>query len=162
MLSGINADVTRREVVVWMMVRSFGIGLSMMPIMTGGISALPPNVVSVGSAFNNVVQRVAGAFGIAALTAMSTGWQAQAMADRSALIRPGANADGRLTELARQGFGGMYPMMRQLRLETMASSYSAVFQVIAAMTFAGAILALFLRHGSARAESGERDAPEIG
>jgi EmrB/QacA subfamily drug resistance transporter len=162
MLSGINADVTRREVVVWMMIRSFGIGLSMMPIMTGGISALPPAMVSVGSAFNNVVQRVAGAFGIAALTAFSTGWQAQRMSDRSALIRPGANTDGRLVEMARQGFNGMYPMMRQLRLETMASSYSAVFQVIAVMTFAGAVLALFLRNGPATADDGGREAPEIG
>lgn len=162
MLSGINADVTRHDIVVWMMVRFFGIGLSMMPIMTGGISALPPNVVSVGSAFNNMVQRVAGAFGIAALTAMSIGWQAQGMADRSALIRPGANADGRLVELSRRGFAGMYPMLQQLRLEVLASSYSSVFRVVAALTFAGAVLALFLRNGPVKVETGEREAVEVG
>ena len=161
MLTGINADVTRHDVVVWMMIRSFGIGLSMMPIMTGGISALPPSMVSVGSAFNNVVQRVAGAFGIAALTALSTGWQAQRMADRSALLRPGADADDRMVEMARQGFAGMYPMMRQLRLETMASSYSAAFQVIALLTFAGAVLSLFLRNGPPKADAG-REAAEVG
>ena len=34
--------MTRSELVWWMCVRALGTGLAMMPIMTGGLSSLPP------------------------------------------------------------------------------------------------------------------------
>jgi len=162
MLCGINADVTRKEVILWMMLRSLGIGLSMMPIMTGGISALPPEAVGFGSAFNNVVQRVSAAFGLAALTAIASRHQAQTLADRSGLLHLGANADGRLTGMANQGALGLYPLMQQLQLRALAESYSDVFLIVGVLTLSGAVLALFLRHGAVRSGGGEREAVEIG
>jgi MFS family permease len=41
LLTRINIDMTRSELIEWMMIRAAGLGLGMMPIMTGGISALP-------------------------------------------------------------------------------------------------------------------------
>lgn len=35
----------------------------MMPIMTGGLASLPPGIVSSGSAFNTLTQRVTASFG---------------------------------------------------------------------------------------------------
>ena len=44
----------------------------MMPIMTGGLSAVPPDQVDGASAFNNVVQRTSSALGLAGLTSLVT------------------------------------------------------------------------------------------
>jgi EmrB/QacA subfamily drug resistance transporter len=162
MLSGINADVTRKEVIVWMSVRSLGLGLSMMPIMTGGISALPPSKVSSGSAFNNVIQRTSAAFGLAALTALATSQQAQVTADRAGLLHLGTGSQ-QLREMARQGALGLYPLWRRLELETLAQAYSDVFLVVSGLTLVSAGLALFLRHGTApQAGAGERETAEVG
>ncbi|GAA5168858.1 DHA2 family efflux MFS transporter permease subunit [Pseudonocardia eucalypti] len=159
LMADISADITRQEVVVWTMVRSLGVGLCMMPIMTGGISALPPEIVSSGSAVNTIVQRVATAFGLAALTALATTVQAQTLADRAALLDPGA--DPRLHELAARGASALYPLMRELQLQTMATSFHDVFLVIAWMSFAAAGLALLQRHGRP-ARAGTAEPAEIG
>ena len=64
--------------VMWLLtLRAAGMGLCMMPIMTGGLSVVPPSQVSQASAFNNVVQRTTAALGLAVLTAMVTNQQAQ-------------------------------------------------------------------------------------
>jgi hypothetical protein len=160
MLCGINADVTRREIVVWMMIRSFGIGLSMMPIMTGGISSLPPSAVGYGSAFNNVVQRTSMAFGLAALTALATSQQAQSTADRAALIHYGASQ--RIHQMVEQGPLRLYPMWRQLQLQTLAQAYSDVFLVVGVLTLLSVGLAMMLRHGPAPREgTGQPEAAEV-
>src|SRR5689334_15253861 len=76
---------------VWLLVlRAVGRGLAMMPIMTGGLSAVPADRVDGASAFNNVTQRTTAALGLAVLTAMVTNSRAQIGADRAALVLPGA------------------------------------------------------------------------
>jgi EmrB/QacA subfamily drug resistance transporter len=148
LLTGINADMTRPELIVWMMIRAAGLGLGMMPIMTGGISALPANVVNAGSAFNTLTQRVTSALGLAALTALATGEQAQLMSDRSGLINPlSASADPRILAMEKQGPGGLLPLWQQLQVEVQAQAYSNVFLVAGVCTLAGVGLALFLRNG---------------
>jgi hypothetical protein len=72
--------MTRPELIVWMTIRAAGLGLSMMPIMTGGLSALPAALSSAGSAFNTLTQRVSSALGLAVLTALATVQEAQFMA----------------------------------------------------------------------------------
>jgi len=53
---------TSHEHLIWLLtLRAFGMGIAMMPIMTGGIAAVPPALVSRASAFNNVVQRTSAA-----------------------------------------------------------------------------------------------------
>ena len=79
---------TSHEHLIWLLaLRAVGMGIAMMPIMTGGIAAVPPAMVSQASAFNNVVQRTSAALGLAILTAMVSRSQAQLSADRSALFR---------------------------------------------------------------------------
>ncbi len=58
--------MTRGEIVLWTCIRSAGVGLSMMAVMTGGISALPTDLTTSGSAINTVTQRVSAALGLAA------------------------------------------------------------------------------------------------
>ena len=142
----VNVDMTRQELVIWMMVRAAGIGLAMMPIMTGGLSVLPPSLASAGSAFNTICQRVAGSLGLALLSAMSTVQQAQFMADRSGLVQangPGTNPQ--IVSLEQQGQAALIPLWQALKNEVEAQAYSNIFLVLAALTAAGVVLAFFLR-----------------
>ena len=52
--------------------RAAGMGLAMMPVMTGGMAILPQSAVNQGSAWNNVSRQVAGAIGLAAVSAMAS------------------------------------------------------------------------------------------
>ncbi|HZZ51978.1 MAG TPA: DHA2 family efflux MFS transporter permease subunit [Pseudonocardia sp.] len=162
LLTQINADLTRPELIAWMMIRAAGIGLAMMPIMTGGISALPSSIVSAGSAFNTLTQRVTAALGLAVLTALATGEQAQFMANRAALLASeGPNMDSRLVQMQGQGPGGLLPLWQQLSLEVQAEAYSNVFLIAGSVTLAGVALAFMLRHGKIK-KSDDVEPVEIG
>lgn len=49
-------------------IRSFGMGLAMMPMTTAGMNSIPPGDVGRASALSNVCRQVGGSFGIAILT----------------------------------------------------------------------------------------------
>jgi EmrB/QacA subfamily drug resistance transporter len=162
LLTGINIDMTRPELIGWMMIRAAGIGLAMMPIMTGGISSLPPSIVNAGSAFNTLTQRVTSALGLAVLTAVATAQQAQFMADRSALVQAnGPGMDPRIVTMEKQGQAGLLPLWQQLHVEVEAQAYSNVFLIAGICTLAGVVLALFLRHGKA-VGTGDAEPVEVG
>jgi EmrB/QacA subfamily drug resistance transporter len=155
LLRGISADMTHTEVIWWLMVMALGIGLAMMPIMTGGLSTLPAEMINSGSALNNVVQRVSQAIGLAGLTALATTLQAQDLADRSGLLNS-FTTDPRATALQRQGPLGLYPLWQRTNLEVLASAYSNIFLIITILLLVAALLALFLRHGPATTDSADR------
>ncbi|HEY2206854.1 MAG TPA: DHA2 family efflux MFS transporter permease subunit [Pseudonocardia sp.] len=148
LMVNLTADATRLEIIVWMMIRSAGIGLAMMPIMTSGISALPPEIVNAGSTFNTLFQRVSSALGLAALTALGTAQQAQLNSDRSALLGDtSGGVDPRIAGMEQQGSGGLIPLWQRLHLEVEAHSYSNAFLIAGVLALIGSLLALFLRHG---------------
>jgi EmrB/QacA subfamily drug resistance transporter len=145
LLVGITPDMTRAEVITWTCVRAAGMGMAMMPIMTAGLSAVPPALTNQASALTNVVRQVAAALGLAALAALATTQQAQLLADRAALIR----ADGHTGPLTAKAFAAAYQQFQHLRLAVLATSYSNLFLVTAMLTATGVVLALFLRSGPA-------------
>ncbi|MDT7638700.1 MAG: hypothetical protein QOC83_2988 [Pseudonocardiales bacterium] len=162
LLTGINIDMTRPELIGWMMIRAAGIGLAMMPIMTGGISSLPPSIVNAGSAFNTLTQRVTSALGLAVLTAVATAQQAQFMADRSALLQSGGpGMDPRIVTMEQQGPAGLISLWQQLHVEVEAQAYSNVFLIAGICTLGGVVLAFFLRHGKA-VDTGDTEPVEVG
>jgi EmrB/QacA subfamily drug resistance transporter len=149
MLSRINIDISRGELIAGMMVMAAGLGLAFMPIMTGGLSTLPAEVSDSGSTVNTLVQRVSSAFGLALMTAMVTANQAQFMSDRSALLQgSGADADPRIIAMQAQGPSGLIPLWQQLTLQVQAQTYSNAFFLAGCATLAGVVLALFLRRGA--------------
>jgi EmrB/QacA subfamily drug resistance transporter len=148
LLDGINIDMTRPELIMWMMIRAAGLGLAFMPIMTGGIAALPPAIVNSGSAFNTVFQRISSALGLAVLTGLATAQQAQFLADRSALPQSsGPTIDPRILALQQRGQAGLLPLWQQLHIEVAAQAYSNVFLIAALLTLFGVPLAVLLRSG---------------
>jgi predicted MFS family arabinose efflux permease len=149
LMCDINADVTHGQLIWWTIVRGFGMSLSTMPIMTGGIGMLPPEQVGLGSTFNNVILRAAPAFGLAALTAIVTRDQTQHLAEQSSLLVGfGPTEDPRILAWQHSGPTGLVPLFQRLSLEAMAHSYSTAFLVMGLLCLVGAALALLLPHGA--------------
>ena len=67
LLCGINPSMSEGEIMLWTSIRAAGNALALMPIMTAGLAAIPPQFASSGSAFNNIAQRVSSSLGLAGL-----------------------------------------------------------------------------------------------
>ncbi len=142
LLTGISPDVTRGEIVLWTCIRSAGVGLSMMSVMTGGISALPRDLTTSGSAINTVTQRVSAALGLAGLTALASTQQAQMAAGRAALLSQSAGDHLHVLQ--------QYAIYQRTHLQVFADSLSNIFLITAATTALAAVIALSLRSGPQR------------
>jgi len=151
-LAGINPDMTREKVVLWMCIRAAGVGMAMMSIMTGGLASLDPKMTNTGSAINTVVQRVSAALGLAALTAMATAQQAQLAQGRADLL--GATSD----QAAQLHFLQLFGLYRRTQVAVLADSYANVFLLTAGFTALAAVGALFLRSGPAHHTGEEQPA----
>ncbi|HEX4246390.1 MAG TPA: MDR family MFS transporter [Pseudonocardia sp.] len=142
LLAAITPAMTRSDVMLWTCIRGVGLGMSIMPIMTAGLAALPPADTNLGSALNNVARQTSGALGLAVLSALSTSQQAQLFADRASLIHsagPPAPATDPGT------FAAVYGRYQALAGQVLATSYANLFLIIAVITGSGALLALFMR-----------------
>jgi EmrB/QacA subfamily drug resistance transporter len=147
---------------MWLLaLRAAGMGLGMMPIMTGGIAAVPPALVSRASAFNNVVQRTSAALGLAVLTAMVSRTQAQIGADRGTLVTDqlamphlGAGPTG--------SFIGEFAVYQQTQTQVFVAAMDGLFIVTAVITAVGVGLALMLRSGPVKKPPGEAVHVEVG
>ncbi|MBR7518493.1 MFS transporter, partial [Mycobacterium tuberculosis] len=65
-------DTTYLHIMWIYIVRSFGMAFVMMPIMTAGMNALPPRLISHGNAFVNTMRQLAGSIGTAILVTVMT------------------------------------------------------------------------------------------
>jgi EmrB/QacA subfamily drug resistance transporter len=153
-LHSITLD-TSREHIAWLLAfRGAGIGLAMMPIMTGGIASVPTDQVGQASAFNNVIQRTSAAMGVAGLTAFLTRDQAQLLADRSALL-PAGTPTPDLGPPGTPDLAGMFAVYQQTQLQVFDTALDQLFIIITGLTAVGIVLALLLRSGRAPAAPGE-------
>ncbi|MGH7750143.1 MAG: DHA2 family efflux MFS transporter permease subunit, partial [Candidatus Dormibacteria bacterium] len=64
LMHNLSPDTTRGTVVMWMSIRSLGMGLAMMPIMTGMMAIVPTAKVARASAMSNIIQRSSAALGL--------------------------------------------------------------------------------------------------
>jgi hypothetical protein len=120
----------------------------MMPIFTGGIAVIPMTQVNAASAFNNVVQRISGALGLAVLTAILTTQQAQQMAGRAALV-PAGTATPHLGGPDVPDWVGVYAAYRQTQLQVFVGAIDNLLLIASALSALGALAALLLRSGPA-------------
>lgn len=90
--------------------RSLGMGLTMMPIMTAGMNTLPRQLVSQGSAVSNTARQVAASLGIAVLTTVLTSREKFHFAVMAQNVTPWSSFSERLTQMQQQLQGqGMSP-----------------------------------------------------
>jgi len=144
LLHDITVDTSRSTIVWYLVIRAVGLGLAMMPIMTGGVASVPDRLVAAASAYNNVVQRAAQAFGLAVLTAFMTGWQASLISGRGALVPADAPAIG---AAAQQEMMQTYQQYSQAQTQVFVAALDQLMVVTAVLTAVGVVLALFLRSG---------------
>jgi EmrB/QacA subfamily drug resistance transporter len=144
-MSQLDVTTSRTEIVLRTMVSGVGLSMSLMPIMTGGMSVLPPQIVSGGSAITTLVQRVTAAIGLAAITSLASVQQAQLFAYRSALIPPdGAEVDPRVQAMRGQGPDGLIPLFTAVKHQVMTQSNSNAFFLIGVCVLAAVPLACLL------------------
>jgi len=144
LLTNLNVDMTRQDVIVWTIVRAFGTGLALIPIMTNGLNALPPTLTGYGSAVNNIAQRVASSLGVAGLGALVSVETAQANADYGALIQTGRSVPGLQQEI-NTGSPTILGLYQDVQLHAMSTAYDDVLLVTAALSAACIPLALVLK-----------------
>jgi hypothetical protein len=143
LMHSMGTDTSRGTFMIWLAIRNLGTGLAFMPIMAGSISVLPMRLVSRASALNNIVLRVSSALGLALLTALLTGQQAQQLSDRSALlpaVAPGTPIQG----VAAQGQPGVIGLANNLGVQVFGSALGDLFLLLAGLTAIGVLLALML------------------
>jgi EmrB/QacA subfamily drug resistance transporter len=142
LMHSMDTSTTRGTFMIWLAIRNLGTGLAFMPIMAGSISVLPVRLVSRASALNNIVLRVSSALGLALLTALLTGQQAQQISSRSALIP--AVSPGQTQWQSAQGQTGVLGISNLLGLDVFGSAIADLFLLIAGLTAVGVLLALML------------------
>ncbi len=163
-MASLTPDTPHGHLELILAVRAAGIGLAMMPIMTGGLSSLPPDRTSGGSAFNTVVQRTSSAIGLAAMTALMTLEQAQGLADRTGLMSSsptsGTASSGAASSGSSSGSGSalleQYSVYEHLQSQVFITALNDLLVVTAILTALGVPLALMLRSGRPAAQEGPR------
>jgi EmrB/QacA subfamily drug resistance transporter len=154
LLASLRQDTPRPDIEMWTSIRNAGIGLSMMSIMTAGVSALPGSLTAAGSGMNNVMQRAASSVAVAVLGSLNTSQGAQLMLDRGSLLNTGANALPGVNDAAAQGASGLLSLYQELSNAVTTQTYANDFYVIALLSAAGGALALFLRSGKPKNTGG--------
>jgi EmrB/QacA subfamily drug resistance transporter len=141
-LAGITVDTPRPALAAWLCVRAVGLGLTVVPILAGGMSALPPALVNDGSALRTLAQRITAALGLALLSAMELHQQAQLFDDHAALLRIGT--DPGLAHLVGKGPSALIGLWQQATVRAATEAYADVFLATGALTLVGAVLAALL------------------
>ncbi|MGH3870810.1 MAG: MDR family MFS transporter [Pseudonocardiaceae bacterium] len=140
-----NADTTREQIMWMLVLLGVGLGIAMMPLFTGGLAVLPVTQVNTASAYNNVVQRVSGAIGLAVLTAIFTTQHAQQMAGRTGLQPTGTVAPD-LGPTA-PAWLNQYALHQQTELQVFVTATGNLFLITSVLSVLGAAGALLLRSG---------------
>jgi EmrB/QacA subfamily drug resistance transporter len=143
-----NPDAPSGRVVLAQCVVGLGLGLSMMPIMTGGLSSVPAALNDSAGALNTLSQRVSQAFSTALLTAMINSDRSQFFADRAALIDgTGPDVLPAVQKMQQQGPGGLVGLWQQVGNHAQTDAYANAYLLTAVLVFVGALLALTLPTG---------------
>ena len=144
LIHGVTLATSKGQMVLWMSIRSVGLGLSIMPIMTAGMASISSEAVGRASAMNNIVQRVASALGLGVLTAVLTSQQAQQMSDRAVLLPGVAPGFPQLQGIATQGQPGVLSLYNITTLEVFGTAVGDIFLLTAGLTAVGVLLAVTL------------------
>lgn len=140
----------------WLMIRSVGMGLAMMPLTTAGMSAVPTPKIGAASSVNNILQRVSGAFGLAALTGVLQDQTGAFTSTLSAAYSPGTAGASLMSGMGHviQAAGmtapgaqlvGAYMITGEIARDAFVLAIDNVFVLTAALTLAGAAVALFVK-----------------
>jgi hypothetical protein len=154
-MAQVTTDVSELDIIGWSVLFNVGVGVSMMPAMGVGMTALPPNRIASGSALNQVAIRSFSALAVAGLGAVLTILQAQLMVGESNLMPSGPTLSPMVAHASEQGGTQMMALYSALQLDVAATAFADVFLVLGGCAAIGAVLGLLLP-GRRRAAPGSR------
>lgn len=77
LLTYIDINTPYNTIILWNIIRSVGMGMTMMPLQTALMAVIPQAQIGRASAITNIITRVASSFGLAILTVLLTNWITQ-------------------------------------------------------------------------------------
>ena len=159
LMHSLTIDTSREQIIWWLMLRAVGLGIGMMPIMTGGLAAIPTAQVNAASAFNNVAQRTSAALGLAVLTAIFINQSAEQTAGRAALV-PAGTPTPQVGGPSVPDWLSVYAVYHQTQLQVFVGALDDLLLIAAGLSAVGALGALLLRSGPAPATPARVAAPQ--
>jgi EmrB/QacA subfamily drug resistance transporter len=153
LMAQVTTDVSELDIIGWSMLFNLGVGVSMMPAMSVGMNALPPNRIASGSALNQVAIRSVSALAVAGLGAVLTILQAQLLAGESGLVPVRPDMPLAVARASEEGGVELQALYAALQLDVSATAFADMFLVLGGCAAIGALLGLLLpgrkRPGSA-------------
>lgn len=146
LLHTITVDTSREHIIWYLTVLYVGLGIGLMPIMSAGLAVIPPALANAASAFNNVIQRTAGALGVAVFTAIVTVQRSQLMAGRAALLPDNTPIPHLAADAPR--WLDVYAVYQRTDLQVYADAIDNLFLIATAISAVTTVGALFLRRTS--------------
>jgi predicted MFS family arabinose efflux permease len=154
LLAQLTPDTPKFDIELWTSIRNLGTGLAMMPIITAGLSALPPVLTGSGTGMNNVTQRVVSSVAVAVFGSLGTAQAADLLASRGSRLATGADALPQVAMAQAQaqaqpqanGPSALLGIYQQLQADITTQTYDNSFYVVAVLSAIGAVIAaLFMR-----------------
>jgi len=142
LLSRLNVDLPRPQLILASCVLSAGIGIGMIPIMAATVAGLPASMIGTAMMVRTIVQRVTATFGLYLISAVTTANNAQLAADRSALYLTGAQTDPRILQMQQHNPQALVALWQTVTTRVSAQGYANAFLIVAAISVAGALIAL--------------------
>jgi EmrB/QacA subfamily drug resistance transporter len=155
LMAHMSPDTPRADIVIWTVIRNFGVGLAIMPIFATSLSALPPALAGAGSSMNNVMQRVASSLAVAVFSSLGVSASAQLMADRGPLLATGINALPMVAAATNPptpgasppGPGALLQLYQAMTNNIMTQTYNNGYYIVGILCALGIPLALTMRSG---------------
>jgi EmrB/QacA subfamily drug resistance transporter len=156
----IDVVTPNRVLITWLLLRSLGMSFAMMPAQTAAIAGLPSEIVGRASAITNIINRVAGSFGIAVLTSIlnhrialhTSRIAGQITADNLAVnsffLQVGTLVGSGEAVTAQAKSVGLVYLQGVVSQAAFVRGIEDIFLVAAFFALAGVIPALFLRKGT--------------
>ncbi|OZM78956.1 DHA2 family efflux MFS transporter permease subunit [Pseudonocardia sp. MH-G8] len=144
LMAQVTTNVSESDVIWWSVLFNVGVGLSMMPAMSVGMNALPPDRIASGSALNQVAIRSVSALAVAGLGAVLTILQAQLMVGESVLMHTGPAMPPTLARASEEGGVTLRALYAALQLDVAATAFADIFLVLGGCAAIGALLGLLL------------------
>jgi len=149
-LAEITVDTPRWFIETNLTVRNLGVGLSMMPIMTAGLAALPPELTGARRTINTVIRQVISIVSVAVLSGTNTDAAQQLMLNRGALYATGLKTLPAPPAAGEHSPSDLLLAYTQLSNQITTQTYANGFYLITILCLSSIGLTLALRSGRAR------------
>lgn len=139
----LTGDTPYKSILFIYSLRSFGMSLLMMPIMTAGMNQLPPHLISHGTALTNTIRQVAGSIGTALLVTIMTHQTSNHLANYTDVLSK--NNTFLTSELNQIGTNGLMSLYSQAAKTSMIQGINDAFLIATFFTLVALALSFFLR-----------------